>query len=277
AVFIFFFSLFYKQSQAIMLFFALTGAIFAGWSGAVIIGGLYTRWGTALAAWATTISGVALALTGFVLEQAQRSWRETGVAFWGLLDGFGLETARGWAAWTEVHLPNGQEIWGWTMWICGLIYVVVSLLQQRFLRPKRFNLDKLLHRGPWAMAGEDEQGAGPVHRGWQALGITGEFGRRDKGLYVVTWAWHLAWLVVFLVGTVFFLTRHVPDGDWSRWDGVWLRFWHTRIWIEMLISIVVIVWFTWGGIRDVKRLLTALSSREVDESDDGIVTTKRDG
>ena len=52
AVFIFLFSLFYKQSQAILLFFALTGAIFAGWSGSVIIGGLYTRWGTTPAAWA---------------------------------------------------------------------------------------------------------------------------------------------------------------------------------------------------------------------------------
>ncbi len=89
AAFIFVFSMLYRQSQAILLFFALTGAIFAGWSGAVVIGGLYTRWGTTAAAWATGISGVALTLTGFVLEQAQRSWRETGTAFWGLADGFG--------------------------------------------------------------------------------------------------------------------------------------------------------------------------------------------
>jgi len=275
AIFIFFFSLLYKQSQAIMLFFALTGAIFAGWSGAVIIGGLYTRWGTTPAAWAATISGVTLALGGFVLEQAQRSWRETGVAFWGLLDGFGMETARGWAAWTQMHLPNGQEIWGWAMWTCGLIYVAVSLIQQA-LRPGRYNLDRLLHRGEWAIAGEVEEGSGNVGRGWRAIGITGEFGLRDKGLYLATWVWHLAWLLVFVVGTVFFMTRHVPDGDWSRWDGLWLRFWHTRIGIELVVSVVVIVWFTWGGIRDLRRLLTALGTREVDESDDGIVE-KGDG
>jgi SSS family solute:Na+ symporter len=41
AIFIFFFSLLFQQSEYIFLFFAITGAIFAGGSGAVIIGGLY--------------------------------------------------------------------------------------------------------------------------------------------------------------------------------------------------------------------------------------------
>ena len=40
-IFIFFFSLLFKQSEYIFLFFAITGAIFGGGAGAVIIGGLY--------------------------------------------------------------------------------------------------------------------------------------------------------------------------------------------------------------------------------------------
>ena len=270
AVFIFFFSLLYKQSQAILLFFALTAAIFAGWSGAVIIGGLYTRWGTTLGAWTATVSGVTLALTGFILEQAQRSWRESGTAFWGIMDWVGPDRALQWAAWTETHLPNGQELWGWAMWICALIYVAVSLTEQA-VRPTSFNLDKLLHRGPYAIEGEIEEGNGTISQRWRMLGITNEFGRRDKLLYLTTWCWNIAWVAVFLVGTIYFLTRHVPDGDWSQWDGIWLNFWHTKIWIELAVAAVVVVWFTLGGVKDVKRLLNSLSTKAIDENDDGFI------
>jgi len=266
AVFIFFFSLMYRQSQAILLFFALTAAIFAGWSGAVIIGGLYTRWGTTMGAWCATISGVTLAMTGFILEQAQRSWRETGTAFWGLLDWAGPAKAMAWAAWTEQHLPNGQELWGWAMWICAVIYVVVSLL-----RPHSFNLDRLLHRGQYAIEGEIEVGSESISSRWKLLGVTSEFGRRDRFLYLLTWGWNLAWVAVFLAGTVFFLTRNVPSGDWSQWDSPWLKFWRIKIWIELSVAVVVIVWFTLGGIKDVKKLFCSLSSQKADDQDDGFI------
>ncbi len=270
AIFIFFFSLFYKQSQAILLFFALTAAIFAGWSGAVIIGGLYTRWGTTGGAWTATISGVLLAVTGFVLEQTQRSWRESGLAFWGLLDWVGPARAQAWAAWTEIHLPNGQELWGWAMWICALIYVAVSLGQQAVKR-QSFDLDHLLHRGKFALIGEVEKKSENIGRGWRALGITSEFGRGDKFLYVLTWGWNLAWVGVFIVGTIYFLTRDVNDGNWSRWDSIWLQFWHSKIWIELTVAVVVIVWFTIGGMKDVKRLLASMAQSETDDTDDGFV------
>jgi SSS family solute:Na+ symporter len=270
AVFIFLFSLFYQQSQAILLFFALTGAIFAGWSGAVIIGGLYTRWGTTAAAWAATVTGVTLALGGFVLEQAQRSWNDTGVAFWGMLDGLGPERAQLWAGWVDMHLPNGQQIWGWAMWVCSVIYVLVSLVGQVRGR-SRFDLDRLLHRGEHAVAGEIEAGTVSTARGWRVLGITGEFGVRDKVLYILTWAWNGAWVLLFLAGTIFFLTRRITAGDWSGYDSLWLGFWETKIWIEICVGVVVVVWFTWGGVRDVRRLLRDLGAGRADDQDDGFV------
>ena len=219
AVFVFMFSLLYKQSQAILLFFALTGAIFAGWSGAVVIGGLYTRWGTTAAAWATGITGVTLTMSGFVLEQAQRLWREESIAFWGLCDGFGAERSAAWAGYVSEHLPNGQELWGWAMWMSLVVYIGVSLVQQA-IRRRPFDLDRLLNRGRHEIAGEVEQGTGTVSRGWRALGINSEFGGRDKALYVATWGWSLGWVLVFIAGTVYFLTRRVEGGDWSRWDPV---------------------------------------------------------
>lgn len=276
AIFTYVFSLLYVQSQAILLFFALTGAIFAGWSGAVVIGGLYTRWGTTAAAWATGISGVALTMTGFMLEQAQRSWRETGVAFWGLLDGLGADRARALAAFTQDHLPNGQEMWGWTMWLSILVYCGVSLAQQA-ARRRPFDLDRLLHRGRYEIAGEVEQGTVTAGRGLRALGVTSEFGRRDVILYFATWGWSIGWVIVFIIGTVYFLTRPVLDGDWSPWNGTWLRFWQWKTWIDLTVGGIVIAWFTIGGVGDVRRLMHDLRTRKADAADDGIVHDRRPG
>jgi SSS family solute:Na+ symporter len=270
AIFIFLFSLFYKQSQAILLFFALTGAIFAGWSGAVIIGGLYTRWGTTAAAWSAGICGVALTLTGLFLEQSQRSWNEAGVAFWGMFDWLGADNAARGAVWVSENLPNGQELWGWAMWSCSGIYIVVSLVQNALGHPP-FNLDRLLHRGPYEIAGETEAGSDTVSRRWRSLGVTGEFGFRDKFLYLLTWGWNVAWVLIFAVATIFFLTRKIEGSDWSCYDSWWLSFWHTKIWIELAVAVVVIVWFTIGGVRDVKALLKTLSQKERDDADDGFV------
>jgi len=270
AAFIFLFSLFYKQSQAILLFFALTGAIFAGWSGAVIIGGLYTRWGTTAAAWSAGISGVTLTLTGLFLEQSQRGWKEAGVAFWGIFDFLGQENAARGAVWVSENLPNGQELWGWAMWSCTGVYIAVSLIQKSRGHPS-FDLDRLLHRGKHELAGETESGSGKTDRRWRALGITSEFGRRDKFLYLLTWGWNVVWVLIFAAGTIFFLTREIRGGDWSRYDSWWLGFWHTKIWIELAVAVVVIVWFTIGGVRDVKALLRALAKKDRDVADDGFV------
>jgi SSS family solute:Na+ symporter len=274
ALFIFLFSLLYRQSQAILLFFALTGAIFAGWSGAVIIGGLYTRWGTTAAAWWAGIVGVGLTLGGFILEQVQRSWTETGTAFWGLLDWAGPDRAVDGAVWVKANLPNGQEIWGWAMWSCTLVYIAVSVVQ-RFGGHPQFDLDRLLHRGEHALAGEIEQGTVTVSRGWRAIGINHEFGRRDKFLYLATYGWNVGWLIVFIGGCVFFLTRRIEGSDWSRYDSLWLGFWHTKLWIEMAVAAVVIVWFTIGGVRDVRALLRALAVKDRDDTDDGFIPRDR--
>ena len=69
AVFIFVFSLLFQQSEYIFLFFAITGAIFAGGSGAVIIGGLYWKRGTTAAAWSAMIVGAVIAVGGIVIQQ----------------------------------------------------------------------------------------------------------------------------------------------------------------------------------------------------------------
>jgi SSS family solute:Na+ symporter len=114
AVFIFLFSLLFEQSQYIFLFFAVTGAIFAGGSGAVIIGGLYWKRGTTAAAWAAMLTGSGIAVGGIVVHQ--------------LLDDFWI---------------NGQLFWAIAIFGASVVYLVVSLVGPR----RDFDLQQLLGRG----------------------------------------------------------------------------------------------------------------------------------
>ncbi len=273
AVFIFLFSLLYQQNQAIALFLALTGTLFAGWSGACIIGGLYTRWGTTSGAWASGFVGVFMVMGWFILQSANTSLDTTGVAFWGLLDWIGVERAQAIAAWMIERFPNGQELWGLSMFTCLLTYVVVSLGSQ-ILRPHRFNIERLLNRGRYAIEGEAEMIDPVPARGWRMLGMNEQFTRRDKTLYVLTYVWTVAWVLIFIGGTIYFLTRKVSDNDWSGYNAGWARFWYVVLWIKVVVATLVVIWFTIGGFRDLGSMLRRLRSMDRDDSDDGVVRKK---
>jgi SSS family solute:Na+ symporter len=231
AVFIFLFSLLFQQSQYIALFFAITGAIFAGGSGSVLIGGLYWKRGTTAAAWSAMLIGSGIAVTGIIIHQ--------------IVDDFFI---------------NGQMFWGIAMAASVVAYVSVSLLGKR----SEFDLESLLHRGHR----EREEGGGlaedPPSRGLKMLGMGREFSKTDKGIYVLTYAMIAGWTLVFLVGTVFNLTHDVADN-------VWARFWQVYVYIQLFISVAIVVWFTIGGVRDLRDMLRRLDVMERDDTDDGLV------
>jgi SSS family solute:Na+ symporter len=235
ASFIFAFSLLFRQSQYIWLFFAITGAIFAGGSGAVLIGGLYWRRGTTAAAWTAMITGSSIAVGGIIVHQ--------------IFDGFPV---------------NGQEFWGIAMAASTLMYVGVSLLGPRRL----FDLDRLLNRGRHAISGEMEIVAEPPASGLRVLGMGREFTRGDRILYLVTYAWVAAWTLTFIVGTVINLTRDVGDAAWAG-------FWERYVYLMVAVSGVVVVWFGVGGFRDIRAMLGRLATMRRDDQDDGWVRGTR--
>jgi len=233
AVFSFFFSLLFQQSEYIFLFFAITGAIFAGGSGAVIIGGLYWKRGTTAAAWAAMVVGSVVAVGGIVLHQVKPDF-----------------------------FINGQMFWGLAMAASSLVYVSVSLVTGR---RKTFDMDKMLHRGKYLICEEyTVVDAVPV-KGWKVLGMGREFTRSDKVIYVATYAWTASWVVVFIVGTVLNLTRGVAAGPW-------MHFWKTYMMIYLVASIFVIVWFSAGGIINLKEMIRTLKVMKRDHADTGFVT-----
>lgn len=68
AVFIIAFSWFFRQTEHILMFMNVTGAIYTGGAGAVILGALYWPRGSTRAAWTAMMLGTALALFGVVYK-----------------------------------------------------------------------------------------------------------------------------------------------------------------------------------------------------------------
>ena len=54
-------------------------------------------------------------------------------------------------------------------------------------------------------------------------------------------------------------------------DSSWMEFWKTFILINVVASIAVIIWFSIGGLRDLKDMLHRLKTRVRDHDDDGFV------
>jgi len=231
AVFIFLFSLLFQQSQYIFLFFAITGAIFAGGSGAVLIGGLYWRRGTTAAAWAAMLTGSTIAVSGILLHQ--------------LFEDFPI---------------NGQVFWGLAMAASSVVYVTVSLLGRR----EPFDLDRLLHRGRHAVPGEHPVEGRSPRRGLRAIALGPEATRGDRAIYALTYAWIGFWTLVFLAGTAWNLATDVSDAAWGR-------FWQVYVYAQAAAAAAVILWFTAGGLRDIRRMLLDLGTARRDDSDDGWV------
>lgn len=267
ASFTFVFAMFYEQNQAIALFLALTGAIFAGWSGAVIIGGLYWRRGTTQGAWAAAILGIGIALGGLILSSANADYQTTGRALWGCADWLGADRTAAIGAWLNQHLPNGQELWGLAMPTCMTTYIIVSLIY----RPRKFELDRLLHRGRFAVQSDVPTTQGEPSFGWRVLGMNRYFTRRDRFLYILTYLWTAGWVVIFAIGTVYMLTVGSSADTWRRFDPGWMKFWQVYIWIQVGIALTVVIWFTVGGIRDVVNMFHQLRTMKRDIHDDGVV------
>lgn len=231
AVFVFFFSLLFKQSQYILLFFAITGAIYFGGSGAVIIGGLYWKRGTTPAAYTALILGSVIALSGILIHQFDPDF-----------------------------FINGQVFYFLAMLTACVAYVAVSLLGPR----REVNLDRLLHRDKYALGDEYKVVNEAPTRGLKMLGMGKEFTKADRLIYVATYVWVLGWAAIFLAGTIYSLTAEVSDRQW-------MQFWTIYIGVNLVAVIGVVVWFTVGGIRDVRDMFRRLRALQRDPADDGTV------
>ena len=249
AVFIFLFSLLFSQSQKIALYFAVTAAIFSGGCGAVIIGGLYWDRGTTAAAWTAMIVGAVIGVGGTLVKQVSGTW---------LADPSSFATIK--AIVLFLQDINGQEYWGIGMAASSLSYVSVSLLGPG----TRINMDKLLNRGKYSIQGEVKVVNQEPDFGWKIFGMGKEFTKSDKLIYIVNYAWTGMWTLVFIIGTIYNLSNPVSNSSW-------MVYWKYYIYINIAVCSVIIVWFTLGGISDLRNMITSLKTENRDHGDDGWV------
>jgi SSS family solute:Na+ symporter len=232
AVFTFFFSLWFTQTQYILLYFAITAAIYMGGAGACIIGGLYWKRGTTTAAWTSLIIGPSLAITGLAIRT--------------MYPDFPI---------------NEQWMSFITIVACAVSYIFVSLIG----KVQDFDMDKLLHRGKYCVAGDIADSLQNNVRGIKALGMTGEFSKADRLVYIGTMAWAIGWSIIFILVTVYALIFGIADKSW-------MIFWKIYIILGLIIGIVFALWFAIGGIRDIKYMLHQFRTKVHDTGDTGCIT-----
>jgi SSS family solute:Na+ symporter len=245
ATFAFAFSLLWRQTQYIALWWQITSSIFISGAGAAIIGGLYWRKGGTGAAWAAVIAGSLLSFGGILLNQ-----------YW---DGVRLHVH---AALPAKFPLNGIEVAFIAALVASIVYVVVSELTCTI----PFDLDRLLHRGQYA--GSDDRVNRAPRRSMLArlANIDESFTRRDR---IIAMTLILSTLAIAAVNAIV-CGLNVFAGRWSA--ATWSRFWLIfGVVVPFIIGAATFIWFTIGGIRDTRDFFRALRTLKRDANDDGRV------
>jgi SSS family solute:Na+ symporter len=256
AAFAFVFSLVWTQTQYIALWWAMTSGVYIGAAGAAIIGGLYWKRGTTLGAWAGALTGATLSFIGIILSNGA-TWR------W-IVDE---------AAPLGYTLPprfwlNGQIVAFVSCCATIAVYVAVSLATCRV----PFNLDKTLHRGPYALAGDESGATVSAQLSWRDRFRLKNILRFDRNFTFVDKlvAGGIFWWAVFLLGVNIVVSAWNFSSRWpiERWAHYWMIF---GIALPCLIALGTLIWFGIGGIRDIRDFLRALRTMKRDPRDDGRV------
>jgi len=253
----------FRQSEYVQIWFGVTQSIFCGGAGAAIIGGLYWRRGTTAAAWVGMLSGSILSFIGIIMQL--KFWDDLHPAnpTWALIChrlGPGLSIH-------GVHM-NGTYVSLLAMIAAVLGYVVVSLLTCRVPH----NMDRLLHRGQYAVASDQTQTTKTARRFdlSKIIGIDKEFTRGDRWLTIGQFWWSMAWFLLFVIGTAVELRHPFANGTWANF---WL--W-TGIWLNLCIGVVTTIWFTIGCTYDMRVFFRRLRQEKEDVHDDGTVVHQDD-
>lgn len=239
-IFAFFYSLFFEQSESILMYFALTGTIWLGGAGAVIALGLYWKRGTTAGAYTSIFTGMVVAIVGFVFQ-------------------------RNWVAWTGVEYPlNSQYMMLIALVLSTLLYIIVSLITCH----QPHNMDKLLHRGEYATEDATEKARHLDEKKKRTLltmiGIDKDFSFLDKILYIFVTSWSFVMSAIFIIGLVLHKSGKMTLVSWTG-------FWHGYVIVAVSLGIITTVWFSIGGFVDLADLLKRLKGQRLDERDDGSV------
>ena len=267
-------SLFFAQMDYILMFISVMAALWLGAAGPIMIGGLYTRFGTTTGAFCALIFGSGTSLAGVIL---QRTW--AGYVYPWLIESGNVKYVSvafknvnsllaPYIVWkmNPIKFPiNSYEIYFIAMMFGVGAYVIGSLITYR----KPFNLDRMLHRGKYNN-GESLDTKTPWN--WRnvygkLIGIDDEYTTGDK---VIAWS-VFAYSIVFQFLIVFL---GVVIWNWiSPWPAEWWSwyFFITLFVVGITVGSISTIWFMIGGFIDLRRLFRDLAKRVDNPLDDGWV------
>lgn len=269
----FFGSLFMAQMDYLAMFMSITTAIWLGGAGPVMVGGLYTRFGTTFGAYSAIVCGSGVSLAGIFL---QRCWGSMVYPFleernWHIPVGNFLEKVSGpfqpyivWEMNPDKFPINSYEIYFLSMLIGVAAYVIGSYLTLK----EPFNLERLLHRGIYNLDGNPKTAERwTIHSVWRKIiGITPEYTKTDRFIAYLVVAWSLGYslIIMFLGVLIWNLVAPWPERWWTayRWWGIC---------VGVLTGLVSTFWFLPCGIRDMIRMFRDLKTRVDNPLDDGRV------
>jgi Na+/proline symporter len=270
----FMFSFFFSQMDYVLMFFAITGAIWTAGAGPVTTFGLYWKKGTTAAAFATLITGSTIAVGGILCQQ---HWANHIYPFFeryglvGAVTGF-FESVSApfnpiivWKVTPDRFPINSIEMTFIAVLSSVILYVVVSLLTCK----KDYNMEKLLHRGKYADGVTFKRFEWSFRNFFLKIaGIDPNYTRSDRILaysvfiYTFCYAWCGCFLGILIWNTLFY-----------RWPIEWwgIKFFITGLVVPGIIAVISTVWFAIGGSIDLYRLFKRLDAKVTDDTDDGTV------
>lgn len=234
AGFVYLWSLFFPLRDHIFMYFLITGTIYLGGSGSVIIGGLYWRKATTQGAWAAMITGALVAALGV-----------------------GLQTI-----WTSVPAlvalaPKMPLNGAWLAMIAYALSIIAFVSTSlATCKGREFDLDRLLGR-----AGEVPENLADAPK---KIAPKEKFTREDRWTFGLKIGWTAFFTAVFVVGTIVGLGGGLSLGWWRGW-------WNFTVAISMVAAAGTVVWFLVGGRKDLRLLFARLREGRDDENDNGRV------
>ncbi len=247
AGFAFIWSMVFPLKEWIFMYFQITSSLFLSGAGIALIGALYWKKGTVQGAWGAIITGLVLSVTGLVLRQC---W----------------ESIPGALSVADEFPVNGVMVFSISAVVSTAVYVITSLVTCT----EDFNLDKLLHRGEYAVEASRAHSAAEKKTLKDILGITDEFTRLDKTIYIGSYLWIIGFFLLNVLCTAWhFWVRELPAG-------FWVGLWKAYLVILGTIMVGAAVWFTTGGLINLKELCCKLSGERADEDDNGVVEDSSD-
>lgn len=274
-IFFFIAALTFTQMDYINMLMTILTAIWLGGSGPIMVFGLYTRFGNLYGAWASLILGSGTSVAGLFCQRnwamhiypwlEQHGWVES-------LNNLLVTISKPFDPWIVWKMdPVKFPINSYEILFFSIILSIIGYIAMSFLTYKPYDLDRLLHRGKYAIEEDKTQGdtekKGAISRFLNKMvGINAEYTRGDRII-----AWSVFGLFIYnFFGT--FLIPLVWNLFWA-WPRSWWNTYFIIVFfiVPVIIGLISTVWFMIGGTHDIIQLFKDLDKRKDNPEDNGQV------